>query len=145
MPTSTRHQNEDTEMFAPEEDAMFERRDFDRPGIRRELAAVQPITLDTFYVEREDKEFVDPRSMDMPFGPTGMGETGGSGVETVRIDGEEWKTVRYVHGFEYMDEEDVTNVELSGVRHWRCSTSLRMQTSSRGLRTTARVSRFVRA
>lgn len=112
MPTSTRNQNEDTEMFAPEEDAMFERRDFDRPGIRRELAAVQPITLDTFYVEREDKEFVDPRSMDMPFGPTGMGETGGSGVETVRIDGEEWKTVRYVHGFEYMDEEDVTNVEL---------------------------------
>lgn len=112
MPTSTRNQNEDTEMFEPAEDAMFERRDFDRPGIRRELAAVQPIALDDFYVEREDKEFVDPRSMRMPFGPSGMGETGGSGVETVRIDGEEWKTVRYTHGFEWMAEEDVSNAEL---------------------------------
>ncbi|MDB9247457.1 hypothetical protein PN419_00350 [Halorubrum ezzemoulense] len=112
MPTSTRNKNQDTEMFEPAEDAMFERRDFDRPGIRRELAAVQPIAIDDLYVEREDKEFVDPRTMDMPFGPTGLGETGGSGVETVRIDGEEWKTLRYVHGFEYFEEEGVTDIDL---------------------------------
>lgn len=112
MPTSTRTKNEDTEFFEPAEDAMFERRDFDRPGIRRELAAVQPIAIDDLYVEREDKEFVDPRTMDMPFGPTGLGETGGSGVETVRIDGEEWKTLRYTHGFEYFEEEGVTDIDL---------------------------------
>lgn len=112
MPTSTRNQNEDTELFAPDEDEMFERRDFDRPGIRRELAAVQPIAIDDLYIERDDKEFVDPRTVDMPYGPTGMGETGGSGVETVRIDGEEWRTLRYVNGFEYMAEEGVTDVEL---------------------------------
>ena len=112
MPTSTRNQNEDTELFEPESDAMFERRDFDRPGIRREFAAVQPIGIDDLYIEREDKEFVDPRTTDMPFGPTGMGETGGSGVETVRIDGEEWRTYRYVNGFEYFQEEGVTDVEL---------------------------------
>jgi len=112
MPTSTRHQNEDTEIFEPEEDEMFERRDFDRPGIRRELAAVQPIAIDDLTIERDDKEFVDPRTMDMPFGPTGLGETGGSGVETVRIDGEEWETYRYTHGFEYFAEEGVTDVDI---------------------------------
>ena len=112
MPTSTRNQREDWEIFEPEEDEMFERRDFDRPGIRRELAAVQPIAIDDLAIERDDKEFVDPRTMDMPFGPTGLGETGGSGVETVRIDGEEWKTMRYVHGFEYFEEEGVTDVDL---------------------------------
>ena len=112
MPTSTRHQREDTEIFEPEADEMFERRDFDRPGIRRELAAVQPISLDDHYIERDDKDFVDPRTMEMPFGPTGMGETGGSGVETVQIDGERWQTIRYVHGFEYLAEEGVTDVDL---------------------------------
>lgn len=112
MPTSTRNKNEDTEQFEPTEDAMFERRDFDRPGIRRELAAVQPIALDDLYIEREDKEFVDPRTMDMPFGPTGLGETGGSGVETVRIDGEEWKTFRYAHGFEWLEDEGVSDADL---------------------------------
>ena len=112
MPTSTRHQREDFEIFEPEEDAMFERRDFDRPGIRRELAAVQPIALDDLAIERDDKTFVDPRTMEMPFGPTGLGETGGSGVETVRIDGETWETYRYVHGFEFFEEEGVTDVDL---------------------------------
>ena len=112
MPTSTRNQREDWEIFEPDQDEMFERRDFDRPGIRRELAAVQPISLDDLYIERDDKTFVDPRTTEMPFGPTGFGETGGSGVETVRIDGEEWPTIRYVHGFEYMAEEDVTDVDL---------------------------------
>jgi|APHM01.1.fsa_nt_gi hypothetical protein len=112
MPTSVRNQNEDTEFFEPESDAMFERRDFDRPGIRRELAAVQPIGLDDLEIEREDKTFVDPRSVDLPFGPSGLGETGGSGVETVRIDGEEWETYRYAHGFEYFEEEGVTDVDL---------------------------------
>ena len=112
MPTSTRNQREDWEIFEPEEDEMFERRDFDRPGIRRELAAVQPIAIDDLAIERDDKEFVDPRTTEMPFGPTGLGETGGSGVETIRIDGEEWKTFRYTHGFEYFREEGVTDVEL---------------------------------
>lgn len=112
MPTSTRNKDQDTEQFEPEEDEMFERRDFDRAGIRRELAAVQPIAIDDLYIEREDKEFVDPRTTDMPFGPTGLGETGGSGVETVRIDGEEWRTFRYVNGFEYFEEEGVTDPEL---------------------------------
>lgn len=112
MPTSNRTQQEDTTVFEPEQDAMFERRDFDRPGIRRELAGVSPIALDDLTIERDDKTFVDPRTMDLPMGPTGLGETGGSGVETLRIDGEEWKTLRYVHGFEFFEEEGVTDAEM---------------------------------
>lgn len=112
MPTSTRNQNEDTQMFEPEQGAMFRREGFDRPAIRRELANVQAIALDDLEIEREDKEFVDPRTMEMPFGPTGLGETGGSGIETIRMEGEEWPTFRYVDGFEYKSEEGVTDAAM---------------------------------
>jgi len=112
MPTSTRTQNEDTVNFEPEQDQMFERKGFDRPGIRRELANVTAISLDDMEIERGDKEFIDPRTLDMDFGPTGMGEVGGSGIETVRIDGADWQTFRYVNGFEMLSEEGVTDVAM---------------------------------
>ncbi len=110
MPTSTRNQNEDTEFFEPEEEAMFERRGFQTRGIRRQFASVQPISLDTLKVERQDKTFVDPRTLNLPFGPSGMGETGGNGMETVRIQGDEWQTFRYADSVEWMEEEGVEDI-----------------------------------
>jgi len=112
MPTAVRHQNEDTEMLEVPEDAMFRREGFDRPGIRRELANVTAISLDTIEIEREPREFVDPRTVDMPFGPTEFGETGGSGVEEIRVDGRDWRTVRYANGVEYNSEEQPNDLSM---------------------------------
>lgn len=111
MPTSTRTKDDDTEVIEPTENVMFDREGLDRKGLRREFAGVQPIDLETLYVERDDLEYVDPRTTEMPYGPTGMGEYGGTGVDTVRIDGEDWKTFRYTSGYE-MNIEDVNNPEL---------------------------------
>jgi hypothetical protein len=85
---------------------MFEREGFDEKQMRYDLAQVQEISEDDLYIERDDKEFIDPRTLDMPVGPTGMGETGGSGVQTIRLDGERWPTHRFVHGFSTLREDD---------------------------------------
>lgn len=112
-PTNTHTQKEYTEKLEVAETRMFEREGFDRRGIRRELAGVTPIDLQTMQVEQEEREFVDPRTLDTNFGPTGMGELGNSsGMETVRVDGEEWRTFRYANGFEMKSEEDVGDLDM---------------------------------
>jgi hypothetical protein len=48
--------------------------------------------------------------MSMPVSPTGAGEGGGGGMETLRLDGERWRSYRYAHGFEMnreVGEDDV--------------------------------------
>lgn len=111
MPTSTRNKNDDTLVIEPNEAQMFSREGLDRKGIRREFASVQALALDDLYEERGDVNFADPRTLDAPYGPTGMGETGGSGMRTLKVDGERWKTFRYAAGYQ-IEAEDVTNPQL---------------------------------
>lgn len=110
-PTSTRTKKDDTVEIEFEDGVMFEREGFDRRNIRYELADPMNISLDDLFIEHEQKEFVDPRTLDIPFGPTGFGETAGSGVETVRIEGDRFRTYRYATGFEYNAEEGVTDLD----------------------------------
>lgn len=111
MPTSTRNKDDDTRVVEPTENQMFEREGIDRKGIRREFANTMPISLDDLFMERDDVEFVDPRTTDMPYGPVGLGEVGGTGVETLRVDGERWRTYRYTAGYEML-AEDAGNDEV---------------------------------
>ncbi len=106
MPTSTTRNKKQQTVAEPLENQMWEREGFDRRGIRREFAGVQNIGLGDKYVEQDDRTIVDPRTIDMPVGPTGMGETGGSGVEMVRVDGERWPTHRWVQGFTTLAEDN---------------------------------------
>lgn len=105
MPVSSELYEQQQTIAEPAENAMFERENFDRKGLRMELADPQSLSADTKYIEREDKVLPDPRTLQMPVGPTGMGEVGGGGMETIRLDGERWRTFRYAHGFE-MNRED---------------------------------------
>lgn len=106
MPVSNELYEQQRTAAEPAENIMFERENFDRKGLRMEFADPVDLAMDTDFIEREDKTLPDPRSVDMPVGPTGMGEVGGGAMETIRLEGERWPTYRYAHGFE-MNREDV--------------------------------------
>lgn len=105
MPVSSEVYEQQRTVAEPAENEMFERENFDRKGLRMELADPTNLAADTKYIEREDKTLPDPRTLQMPVGPTGMGEVGGGGMETIRLDGERWRTFRYAHGFQ-LNRED---------------------------------------
>lgn len=105
MPVSSEITKQQRTVAEPAENAMFERENFDRKGLRMELADPEILDADTKYIERDDKVLPDPRTLTMPVGPTGMGEVGGGGMETIRLDGERWRTFRYAHGFEINRED----------------------------------------
>jgi hypothetical protein len=105
MPVSSELYEQQRTVAEPAENVMFEREDFDRKGLRMEFADPVDLSMETDFVEREDKTLPDPRTLDMPVGPTGMGEVGGGAMETIRLEGERWPTYRYAHGFE-MNRED---------------------------------------
>ena len=112
MATSTINTKEAYTAAQPMEHQMWERRGFDRRGIRREFAGVQSIDLGDKRIEQDDRTVVDPRSLDMPVGPTGMGEVGGSGVEMFRVDGESWPTYRWTQGFTMLAEDDTSDIQM---------------------------------
>jgi len=111
MPVSTELIEQQRSIAEPADDEMFERKNFDRSGLRFEMADPDSLDIDTRYVEREDKSMIDPRTMEMPVGPTGMGEVGGGGMETIRLDGQRWPTYRYAHGFEMHREGGADDIE----------------------------------
>jgi len=110
MPVSSEIVEEQRTAAMPVENQMFERENFDRKGLRMDLADPTDLAAGTEYIEREDKELPDPRSVSMPVGPTGYTEVGGGGMDTIRLDGERWRTYRYAHGFE-LHREDLGGVE----------------------------------
>lgn len=112
MPVSSQRTQEERTIAEPAEHVMFEREGFDEKQLRRDLAQTTPINIDDFHVERDDVEFVDPRTLDMPT-LSGMGETGGSGIQTLRLDGERWRTYRFVHGFSTLREDDTSTERQS--------------------------------
>lgn len=100
MPVSSEVVEEQRTIAQPAENAMFEREDFDRKGLRFDFVDPSDLSPDSDWIEREDKTIPDPRTLTMPVGPTGMGEVGGGAMETIRLEGERWPTYRYAHGFE---------------------------------------------
>jgi len=112
MPVSNELYEQQRTVAEPAENVMFERENFDRKGLRMEFADPENLDAATDYIEREDKTLPDPRSLQMPVGPTGMGEVAGGGMETIRLDGERWPTYRYAHGFEMNREDENHGVEV---------------------------------
>lgn len=92
-------------LVEPRDNQLRKRLGFDRRGIRREFAARESLDLTDKRVRTEDRRWIDPRSVDMPYGPTGMGETGGSGMELYIEEGDQWQTYRFTHGFSVLQED----------------------------------------
>ena len=110
MTTSTQSNKREQSLAEPLDNQMFEREGFDRRGIRRELASVEALSLDDKYIQQDDQSFADPRTIDMPAGPTAMGEVEGQGIRMIEIEGDRWPTFRWTQGFEVL-EEDSDDVE----------------------------------
>jgi len=111
MPVSSELYEQQRTVAEPADNEMFEREDFDRKGLRFDFADPETLDPDTKYIEREDKTLPDPRTLQMPVGPTGMGEVGGGAMETIVLDGERWQTYRYAHGFEMHREDGTMDLE----------------------------------
>lgn len=111
MPVSSEIVEAQRTAAMPVENQMFERENFDRKGLRMELADPDDLPTDTEFIEREDRELPDPRSLSMPVGPTGYSEVGGGGMDVIRLDGERWRTYRYAHGFEMNRSDSNMGVE----------------------------------
>jgi len=105
MTTSTPQNKRQQSLAEPLENQMFEREGFDRRGIRREFAGVQALSLDDKHVQQDDQTFVDPRTIDMPVGPTAMGDVEGQGVRMLDIEGDRWPSFRWTQGFEQLKED----------------------------------------
>lgn len=114
--TTTTHKREQT-LVEPRENQLRDRLGFDRRGLRREFAAVESLDLSDKYIEQEDRLFIDPKTTDLPFGPSGMGETGGSGMAMYREEGSAWQTYRFTHGFTTLQEDlDASNSTVAEQR-----------------------------
>lgn len=107
-PTSTGRNKRQQSVAEPRENQMWTREGFDRAALRYEFTGnqAQAISLSDKYVQQDDQTFVDPRSIDMPVGPTAMGDVDGQGVEMFDIEGQRWPTFRWTQGFEVLQEDD---------------------------------------
>jgi len=115
MPVSTEIKQEEQKLAIPQEDyEMFSRENFDSKQLRYEFAAPMDIAIDQEDIKTEDETVIDPRTLEMPVGPAGAYDDFGSGggMEEVVIDGEEWTTHVYNHGFVWNpDMDSVDSVE----------------------------------
>lgn len=112
MPTRTRTTKKDLSLLQPRERALYEREGFDRSAIRYEFANTNGLGLGDRYIEDEDLSYLNPDTVEYPQGPSGIGETGGSGVDFVVQDGDVMPTYRYNMGFTEL-AENVENGEFS--------------------------------
>lgn len=109
MPVSTQVKEEEQKLAIPQEDyVMFSRENFDQKNLRYEFAAPQDIAIDQEDIKTQDETVIDPRTLEMPVGPAGAYDDFGSGggLEEVVVDGEEWTTHVYNHGFSWQPEMD---------------------------------------
>lgn len=112
MPTRTRTTKKDLSLLQPRERELYEREGFDRKAVRYEFANTNNLGLGDRYIEDEDNTFLNPDTVEYPQGPTGLGETAGSGVNFVVEDGDIMPTYRYTMGFTELTE-DVEEGEFS--------------------------------
>lgn len=116
MPVSvqTELKKEEQKLALPQDDyEMFDRDNFDQRQIRFEFAAPQDIAIDQEDIKTQDETVVDPKTLEMPVGPAGAYDDFGStgGMEEVVIDGDEWTTHVYAHGYTWHpDMDDVDTV-----------------------------------
>lgn len=112
MPVSTQIKEEEQKLAVPSDDyEMFNRENFDQKQLRYEFAAPQDIAIDQDDIKTQDMTVMDPRTMELPVGPAGAYDDFGSGggIEEVNVEGKEWTTYVYNHGFTWhpdMDEVD---------------------------------------
>ena len=105
MATTSFHTEEDfTQIVAPDEDVMLERRGRDRRGLRREMSPMTVMERGTRKIEEGDGTYVNANS-DMPEGATGVGEVLGN-VDIVRYLGDDVEIPRMTHGMT-VDAEDL--------------------------------------
>jgi hypothetical protein len=102
--TSFHHEDDFTEMVAPDEDVMLEREGRDRRGLRREIAPLTEMERGTRKIEEGDGMYVAPHS-DLPEGSTSVGEVLGN-VDIVRYTGDDVMIPRMTHGLT-VDAEDL--------------------------------------
>ncbi len=114
MPVSTQQKQEEQKLAMPRDDhEMWTREDFDQKRLRYEFAGVQDIAIDQDEIKTEDIEVLDPRTLEMPVGPSGAFDDLGfsGGLEEIVVDGQEWETWVYNHGFTWHpDMDDVESV-----------------------------------
>jgi len=109
MPVSTQVKKEEQKLTIPQEDyMMFSRENFDQKQLRYEFASPQNIDIDQDDIKTQDETVLDPRTLEMPVGPAGAYDDFGSGggMEEVVVDGEEWSTYVYNHGFVWHPDMD---------------------------------------
>jgi hypothetical protein len=109
MPVSTELKQEEQKLAIPQDDyEMFSRENFDQKQLRFEFAAPQDIAIDQEDIKTQDESMIDPRTLEMPVGPAGAYDDFGSGggMEEVVVDGEEWTTHVYNHGFSWHPDMD---------------------------------------
>jgi len=115
MPVSTKLKEEAQKLAIPrDDDEMFVRKDFDQPRLRYEFAGVSDIAIDQETIKTEDIEVMDPASLEMPVGPAGAYDDHGTagGMETIMVDGQEWDSFVYNHGFTFHpDMDEIESVE----------------------------------
>jgi hypothetical protein len=104
MTTTTFLTEKQQSLLLPDEEYFLERKGFDRPAIRRELAPVTPLSAGDRYVEQGDAIYATPTS-DMPESDTTPGEIFGN-VDVERVVGEQVRIPRMTHGLT-VDQEDL--------------------------------------
>jgi hypothetical protein len=121
MPVSTEVRKEEQKLVRPQDDyEMFNRENFDQKQLRYEFAAPADIAIDQEQIKNQDETVIDPRTLDMPVGPAGAYDDFGSsgGMEEVVVEGKEWTTFVYNHGFTWhpdMDPVDSLGRQRTGV------------------------------
>jgi hypothetical protein len=118
MPVRSQLTEEELKEAAPASDyTMFERENFDQKQLRYEFANVEDIDLEQIRpIEREDQVVMDPESLELPVGPAGFMEDYSDlgGMGKLVVEGEEWVTWVYNHGFQYNEKTD--NVDVADQR-----------------------------
>lgn len=120
MPVSTQLKQEEQKLALPQDDyEMFSRENFDQKQIRFEFAAPQDIAIDQEDIKTQDETVIDPRTMELPVGPAGAYDDFGSGggMEEVVVDGDEWSTFVYNHGFSWHPDMDDVDTVARQRRH----------------------------
>lgn len=108
MVSSTTTFTEETlELLEPQESMMYEYAEegFSRRNFRYEFADSINIGLHDEYVKEGDQSYIDPDTWENPHGPSGMGEVGGSGIDTFEVENGQHPTYRFTQGFRAMVEE----------------------------------------
>jgi hypothetical protein len=109
MPVSSQKKKEEQKLARPQDDyEMFSREAFDQKQLRYEFASPADIAIDQDQIKNQDETVIDPRTLEMPVGPAGAYDDFGSGggLEEVVVEGEEWETFVYNHGFTWHPDMD---------------------------------------